>query len=180
MTPGLVIVLVVRLTAPLTILRWPLAGAIIAIVADAIDILFFQAFGFPTFIGYNEIDKLLDLYYLSLELIVALGWPSLPRATAILLFAYRLAGVMIFEVTHIRPVLLIFPNLFELYFIFYLLARRFRPARQITPAVTSVALACLLPPKLFQEYALHYARWLDHGNALDIIRDVIDEALSLL
>ena len=73
MTPGLVIVLVVRLTAPLTILRWPLAGAIIAIVADTADILFFQAFGFPTFIGYNEIDKLLDLYYLSLELIVALG-----------------------------------------------------------------------------------------------------------
>ena len=51
MTLGLVIVLVVRLTAPLTILRWPLAGAIIAIVADTTDILFFQAFGFPSFIG---------------------------------------------------------------------------------------------------------------------------------
>src|SRR2546423_4412934 len=179
MTPGLAIVLAIRLTAPLTILRRPLAGAVIAIVADTTDILIFQAFGFPTFIGYNEVDKLLDLYYLSLELIVALGWPTLPRATAVLLFAYRLAGVVLLEATHVRVVLLIFPNLFELYFIFYLLARRFRPARQITPTTTAVALACLLPPKMFQEYALHYARWLDHGNALDIIRGIIDDVLSV-
>jgi hypothetical protein len=29
----------------------------------------------------------------------------------------------------------------------------------------------LLVPKEFQEYALHYARWLDHAVAADIIHD---------
>lgn len=71
---GLAIVLGLRLTVPLTILRWPLVGGLLAIAADTVDILFFQFFGFPSFIGYHELDKLLDTYYLILEVIVAQRW----------------------------------------------------------------------------------------------------------
>lgn len=35
------LVLVIRLTAPLAVLRWPFAGALLAIAADAVDILIF-------------------------------------------------------------------------------------------------------------------------------------------
>jgi hypothetical protein len=40
-----------------------------AILADTIDIVFFNIWGFPS-IGYQRMDKLLDLYYLTFELIV--------------------------------------------------------------------------------------------------------------
>jgi hypothetical protein len=87
---GLAIVLGVRLTVPLTIFRWPLAGGLLAIAADAVDIIIFDVAGFPSFLSYQEIDKLLDGYYLAIEVIVAQRWLALPRMTASALFVYRI------------------------------------------------------------------------------------------
>ena len=123
---AIAIVLVMRLVVPLSIFRWPLVGGILAIIADTVDILFFQWLGFPS-IGYHELDKLLDTYYLAIEVIVAQRWTTLPRATATGLFIYRATGVALFEFTHDRTMLLIFPNLFEFYFLFH--AARLRYAR---------------------------------------------------
>jgi hypothetical protein len=166
---GVGIVLVMRLTVPLTIFRWPLLGGVLAIVADTVDILVFQAFGFPSF-GYHELDKLLDTYYLAIEVIVAQRWEPLPRTTASALFAYRLLGVALFEWTDDRTVLLIFPNLFEFFFLLYAARLRFLDRPELTRATTPAWLAVLLVPKMAQEYTLHYARLLDHAVALDIIR----------
>lgn len=175
---GLAIVLALRLTVPLTILRWPLAGGIVAILADTVDILIFQIFGFPSFIGYHEIDKLLDCYYLVLEVIVAQRWASLPRGIASALFAYRMIGVAAFEATDARGVLVAFPNLFEFFFLFHLACLRFAPEYRLTPARGASWLALLLIPKMGQEYVLHDAKLLDHAVAKDIIvrwyRDVIN------
>jgi len=158
-----------RLTVPLTILRWPLVGGILAIAADTVDILIFQIFGFPSFIGYHEIDKLLDSYYLILEFIVAQRWTGLPRGIATVLFVYRMIGVAVFEGTDDRGALLVFPNLFEFFYLFHLACLQFKPDYRLTPSRAAGWLAVLLVPKMGQEYVLHDAKLLDHAVARDII-----------
>jgi hypothetical protein len=107
---------------------------------------------------YAQIDKWLDLYYLALELVVVRRWPeSLLRRAASYLFVWRLAGVIAFEVTAYRPLLLIFPNLFENFYLYVLIVRWWFPAlvpRSVVQLL--VVLVTLLVPKLLQEYVLHW------------------------
>jgi hypothetical protein len=125
---GLTLVLAIRLTVPLTIVRWPLAGGLLSIAADTIDILLFDLFGFPSVANYQQIDKILDCYYLAIEFLVVQRWETLPRSVASALFAYRVAGVVLFELSDARALLLVFPNLFELFFLFVLVVRHSYPA----------------------------------------------------
>lgn len=168
---GTALVLIIRLLLPLTIFRSPLWGGLLSIAADTIDILIFQWLGFPDGIGYHELDKLLDVYYLSIEAIVAQSWLALPRSIASALFAFRLVGVVLFEITGNRLVLFLFPNLFELFFLVYAYTRAYRPTYALTGGDAAIWLTVLLVPKMAQEYALHYGKWLDDLVALDIIRD---------
>jgi hypothetical protein len=158
------VVVALRLLLPLTILRWPLAGGILSLVVDAIDVvlvdLFAKLFGEPGAFGplYAQLDKYLDTYYLALEVVVARRWQEVvPRRTAYLLFAWRLAGVVLFEITVSRPLLVVFPNLFENYFLYVLVARRWFP-RFVPRTVAHSVIACLvlLIPKEIQEFVLHY------------------------
>ncbi len=168
---GSALVLVVRLLVPLTIFRWPLGGALLSIAADTIDILLFNAFGFPEWTNYQQLDKLLDLYYSSLLFVVVQRWPGFERSVASALFAYRLAGVALFEITGGRALLFVFPNLFEMYYLFVLVVWRWFPTYVLTPARTAMWLAVLLVPKLVQEYLLHWAKVLDNLVAFEVIED---------
>ena len=149
---------------PLTILRWPLAGGILSLVVDAVDVvlvdLFAKLFGEPGEFGplYAQLDKYLDTYYLALEVIVAGRWQEVvPRRTAYALFGWRVLGVALFEITVSRPLLVVFPNLFENYFLYILIARRWFP-RFVPRTLTQSVIACLvlLIPKEIQEFVLHY------------------------
>lgn len=157
------IVVVLRLIVPLAILRWPLAGGVLAMVVDAFDVVLVDAIAYaigqPSEFGpfYAQTDKYFDTYYLSLELIVVRRWPeSLPRRVATYLFLWRLAGVVAFEVTGYRPLLLAFPNLFELFYLYVLIVRRWAPALMPRTVVqVGVVVVVLLVPKLVQEWVLH-------------------------
>jgi hypothetical protein len=158
------IVIALRIVLPLTILRWPLAGGVLAMVVDALDVVLVDAIagalGQPGEFGpfYAQIDKWLDIYYLGLELVVGQRWPeSLPRSAATYLFVWRLAGVIAFEITAHRPLLLVFPNLFENFYLYVLVVRRWFP--RFMPRTVPhllVVLVALLVPKLGQEYVLHW------------------------
>lgn len=174
---GTGIALAIRLLVPLTILRWPLAGTLLSIAADTIDIVIFNIWGFPSW-SYQQVDKALDLYYLSIMAVVVQQWPSFERSVASLLFVYRLAGIAFFELTSVRPLLLIFPNLFEPYYLFVLIAWRCAPNYTLTPRRTLMWLAVLLIPKLMQEYLLHYARVLDDLVLFDVLEDWWDSLRS--
>ena len=113
---------------------------------------------------------MLDLYYLSLELIVAQRWESLPRLVSSALFAYRLAGTVLFEFTGNRGILLFFPNVFELFFLLHAYLQRYRPSFTLTAQASAVWVAAFLVPKLGQEYALHSAKLLDDLVAVEVIR----------
>lgn len=160
MTTGQIAVITMRIVIPLMILKRPLAGGIIAMLLDAFDVVIVELFG-EGGMGehYHSIDKVLDLYYLTLELIVALSWVQrIPRLTATGLYVYRLAGVILFELTQIRAVLFLFPNLFEHWFLFYLIRNRFFPNIKLdTWRQTIIWLVILYIPKLGQEYLLHVA-----------------------
>ena len=167
---GIGIALAARLLVPLTILRWPLVGGILSIAADTVDIVIFNIWGFPSW-DYQRFDKTLDLYYLALELVVVQRWLRFERCLASILFAYRLVGILLFEVAGWRAALLVFPNLFEVYYLLPLGVTRFAPRYALTPRRTLGWLALLLLPKLAQEYLLHSAKVLDDLVLFDVIRD---------
>lgn len=159
-TTGQMIVIGLRLVVPLLILKRPLAGGVIAMVLDALDVVIVEWFG-PGGMGehYQSLDKILDLYYLGLEAWVARTWTErLPRMTALGLFFYRLVGVIVFELTEWRPALFIFPNLFEHWFLFYLFRNWLFPHLRLdTWKRIAIWLVVLYIPKLGQEYLLHIA-----------------------
>ena len=62
MGPEWMIVIAARVLLPLTILRWPLLGAVIAFVADALDVVLLELLGVGDYSRYNEVDKALDTY----------------------------------------------------------------------------------------------------------------------
>jgi hypothetical protein len=159
-----VIVIAIRLLVPLTILRWPLAGGLLAMLVDAVDVVLVDtiatALGQPPEFGpfYAQIDKYLDTYYLALELLVVRRWPETwPRRVATALFAWRVIGVIAFELTASRPLLVVFPNLFENLYLYTLIVRRWFP--RFLPSTlpqTLLVSVILLVPKEIQEYVLHW------------------------
>jgi hypothetical protein len=160
MTMGATIVIAMRLIVPLLIFRRPLIGGLAAMIADTIDVILISAMNLGGFDGnYHTTDKLLDTYYLSFELFVALRWENpYARWVAAALFPYRILGVVLFELTGRRITLFIFPNLFENWWLFCVYTMAYAP--RLSPKsirTTLIALTLLLIPKMGQEYLLHYA-----------------------
>ncbi len=154
-----------RLIVPVTILRWPLPGAIASAALDASDVILVDViakalrtraeFG-P---GYVRLDKWLDSYYLAVEAMESRGWPEvLERRIGLALAVHRVAGVAAFEATGDRRLLMAFPNLFENFYWYVLIRRRRAPGHALRGIGEAArALAVLLVPKLAQEWLLHVA-----------------------
>lgn len=157
---------------PLLVLRWQLVGGLLAIVADTVDIVIFQLTDFPS-LGYHQTDKLLDMYAMSLYATSSLRWAPDIRNASLALFLFRLIGVVIFEVSSRRAVLVVFPNVFEFFFLFNAARFRFAPNYKMSTVRWAGWSTVLVAAKLLQEYTLHWARWLDQWNAGDILRSIL-------
>lgn len=160
--PSLVVV-AIRLLAPLWIPRHPLAGTLLNIAIDILDVVIVRHllggadFG-GSLITYQRLDKLLDTYYLTFALYAAQTWANpLPRRAAAALFVYRLSGVALFLVTDRRQLLAYFPNVFEYFFLYCLVTSRWRPGlypgtwRRVMAVISIIS----LPMAIF-EYLNHY------------------------
>lgn len=159
---GLIVVVLARLILPLLILRFPLTGLGVAMVLDWRDFAFIGHFGY-----YQEVDKWLDLYYLALCLIVAWRWrDQIARKLAIGLFIYRLVGVVALSIWKFQWLLLIFPNMFEPWFLFCLLLMYLGGQKQMFTKwrQTILPLIVLLIPKMLQEYILHFYQPYKHSR----------------
>jgi hypothetical protein len=163
------IIAAVRIAGSLPVLRWPFWGALAAIAVDFSDLFLMNLIDLGGLGDYQSFDKWLDLAYMATFLAVAARWTGLPKRVAIGLFAFRMMGVAVFEVTQARWVLLAFPNVFEFWFVFVAARDRFRPSYEITAGRALWWLAGLAAVKEFQEYALHLGRWLDGYNAVDVV-----------
>src|SRR4029453_5647865 len=75
------------------------------------------------------------------------------------LYFYRLVGVTAFELTDWRPLLLIFPNTFEYFFIAYEIIRLHRDPNRRSPLFWVIPAAAIwIFVKLPQEYWIHVAQ----------------------
>ena len=160
MNSGELVVIAVRLLVPLLILRYSLVGGLAAMLVDATDVILIELIPGGSFGShYAQLDKLLDSYYLTLELVVAWRWSSpYARLPAIFLFVYRAVGVVLFELTERRIMLFLFPNLFENWWLYVVIVDRFWPRLSPQSVQTvAISLVLLLIPKMAQEYLLHFA-----------------------
>ncbi len=110
-----------RFFVPFSIPRYPLPGVLASLILDGIDQTIFQLFTKLPLDNYQGYDKALDVYYLTIAYIATLRiWGNLfAFQLDRFLFHYRLIGVTLFELIQFRPLLMIFPNTFEYFFIFY-------------------------------------------------------------
>lgn len=172
MTTEMWIIAAVRVLGALPVLRWPLAGAVIALLTDLSDLFLMDLLHLGGVRNYQAFDKWLDQAYLLTFLAAAQRWETTPKRIALGLYAYRLVGFAVFEVTEARDLLLFFPNVFEFWFIFVAGAAVFLPGFVYSPRNTALALVVLLAAKEFQEFALHYARWLDSFTSVEAVRAI--------
>lgn len=164
----------VRVAGSLPVLRWAFAGAIIAILVDFSDLFMKNLIalgGLGGSAGYQSFDKWLDLVYMVTFLIVALRWRGVARNLAVGLFAFRMIGFAIFEVVQWRGILLIFPNVFEFWFVFVAGRNLFSPNYELTARRTVLWFIALLALKEGQEYVLHWGQLLDRFVATDVLVD---------
>ena len=168
------IILLVRVLGSLPVLRWPFLGGIFAVLIDLSDLFFMNLLDLGGVGNYQEFDKYLDQVYMLTFLIVALRWEPVPRGIAVVLYAYRLAGFLVFEITGTRELLLVFPNLFEVWFLFVAGLKFFKIDFDYTPRQLAFAAVPLVSVKMFQEYALHYGLWLEDFTAVEAVEAIWD------
>lgn len=154
-------VVAARFLLPLLIPAYPLPAIIACLVLDAADQTIFQSFTALSLSNYQGYDKALDIYYLAIAYISTLrNWTELSAfQIGRFLFFYRLVGVTLFELTQLRPLLLVFPNTFEYFFIFYEVMRLWwSPQRLTRKGWVMVAAGIWVLIKLPQEYWIHVAQ----------------------
>ncbi len=158
----LALVIAARFFVPLAIPRYPIPAGIAALVIDGVDQTIFQVFTTLPLAGYQSYDKALDVYYLSIQYLSTLrNWTNLAAfAMSRFLFYYRLVGSLLFEVLQLRALLLLFPNTFEYFFLFYEGVRlRWNPKRMSAAMVIGAAFAIWVFVKVPQEYWIHIAQF---------------------
>ncbi|MBW9209005.1 hypothetical protein KV102_02065 [Mumia sp. zg.B53] len=166
-------VVAARLLVPLLIFTFPLPGIVACMLLDGVDQTIFQTFTSLDLTHYQSYDKALDVFYLSLAYVATMrNWTSRPAfEVARFLFFYRLVGTTIFELTggtH-RWLLLVFPNTFEYFFIFYELVRlRWDPKRFSMRWWIAAAAVIWVVIKIPQEAWIHVFKL----DLTDTIRDV--------
>jgi hypothetical protein len=149
-----------RFLLPLAIPFYPLPAIVACLVLDGVDQTIFQLFGHDP-PNYQSYDKAMDVFYLSMAYLSTLrNWESMPAfRIGWFLYFYRLVGALVFELTHARWVLLVFPNVFEYFFIAYETIRsRWQPAHLLVGWWLSAAALIWVVVKLPQEYWLHVAQ----------------------
>lgn len=153
-------VIIIRLLAPFLILRKPFWGMLLAIAADASDVIIMDAFGWGFLAGrnYHLLDKFLDTYYLAFAFYASLAWQEvLARRVSVILFFWRLLGVIVFEITHLRQIIFFAPNIFENFYLLVAGLRQFFPKFRIDTAKrVAIIFVIAAVPKIIQEYIMHF------------------------
>ena len=174
MTLEQVVIGLIRVAGSLPVLRWALAGALIAIVVDFSDLLWMGVLDLGGLGNYQAFDKWLDLVYMFSFLWVANRWNGPERTIAIGLFAFRMIGFVVFEITGARPVLLFFPNVFEFWFVFVAIRLHYWPGYVMTRQRLAGWFAVTLVLKLGQEWVLHGGRYLDSFTLFEAVEAIWD------
>ena len=159
-----------RLFVPLLIPRYPLPAVIACLIIDGVDQTVFQTFTNLDLEGYQSYDKALDIYYLAIAYLSTFrNWDNIfAFDVSRFLYYFRLIGVVLIEASHLRALLLFFPNTFEYFFIFYEAVRtRWNPVRMGSTLIVIAAAVIWFGIKIPQEYWIHVAQM----DVTDTLRD---------
>ncbi|MGI8925066.1 MAG: hypothetical protein ACR2HN_00290 [Tepidiformaceae bacterium] len=174
MTREELIIGAVRVAGSLLVLRWALVGGLVAVLVDFSDLFLKNLLDLGGVRDYQAFDKYLDQVYMLAFLGVAVRWQGPARSISIALYAFRLAGFVLFEATGARVLLLFFPNVFEFWFLFVASLPHWRPAFRFGRRQVGAAVGVLLVLKEAQEFVLHEARWLDRFTAVEAVQSIWD------
>ncbi len=169
MTLEVLVVAAVRVAGSLPVLRWPFAGALVAIAVDVSDLFLRDYLDLGGLGDYQAVDKWLDQVQLALFLVVALRWRGPARNVALGLYAFRLVGFVLFELSGERLVLVLFPNVFEAWFVAAAFLAWRRPAFSYSRRRTAALLLGCAAVKEAQELLLHGWRVFDPYSTIDVV-----------
>ena len=149
---------ILRMIIPFVILKRPLLGLFACMAIDYVDFGLLPLHTPDDYKMYQVWDKLLDTYYLAFAAYIAYTWKDKTVAKlALIAFAYRVIGVLLLIGYDDHSILLIFPNLFEGLFIFYLVFKSIEKREKLFNSTEDfvIIFSALLIPKLSQELFLH-------------------------
>lgn len=172
MTLEIVLFAAFRIATSLPVLRWPLAGGLLAIGGDLADLLLRDLVDLGGVGDYQLLDKALDQVYLALFLVVALRWHGVERRVAVALYLYRLVGSLLFVATDERALLFLFPNVFEPWFLFVAAIHHLPRPLAWTPARVAAVLGVLTALKLVQEWALHVGQVFESMTSVQFLEEL--------
>lgn len=170
-TVEILVIAAIRIAGSLPVLRWALAGGILAVLIDLSDLLLRDTLDLGGVGDYQRLDKVLDQVYQATFLVAALRWRGVERDVAIVSYAWRLLGFVAFELVGDRALLLLFPNVFEFWFL-AVAALHHRPGFSWTRTRVAVLLVLLTALKEVQEWALHVAKLFDGQSSLEFLESV--------
>ena len=164
MTAEQIVIGLIRIAGSLPVLRWAFAGALIAIVVDFSDLFWMGFLDLGGLKNYQAFDKFADLVYMFAFIWVANKWTGSDRSIALWLFGFRMIGLVAFEITEARTVLLVFVALRKHYYPRYEMTR--------DRVIRWFAAICVL--KLGQEWVLHGGRYLDSFTFFEAVEAIWD------
>lgn len=161
-TAVFVLVVASRFFVPLLIPRFPLPAIVACALIDAGDQSLLSQFAGIDLGNYQAYDKALDVFYLAIAYVSILrNWVGgdLLRVGTFLWY-FRLVGVVLFELTEFRWLLVVFANVFEYFFIAVEYHRTTHdPARLSRKRTVKMVAFIWLVIKIPQELWIHVARW---------------------
>lgn len=92
---------------------------------------------------------------------VSLSWTEpLERRASAVLYCWRLLGVLLFEITQVRQMKVLAPNIFENFYLLVTGARKLSPQFRVNSRKKLVIVLLVVGvPKLVQQYLMHYLQF---------------------
>jgi hypothetical protein len=114
---------VLRIIIPFGVFFYPFPTAVLMVLLDWVDGVFFRQTKFSNR-QYNNFDKALDFYWYAVSLIYAVNNLSY-KSLLVLFFAIRTMGQLLFFWLKNDKVFILFPNIYENLFIFLAFVKDF-------------------------------------------------------
>jgi len=164
------VIAIFRILASTIVLKYNFVGGLLVIFIDFSDLIIMNIMDLGGVRNYQSLDKILDLFYMSYFLIISLKWNKAIKKISITLFFIRILGLVFFELSGIRLLLIIFPNIFEFWFI----GITFLKFRKINISNSKIIWILLLSTmlKMVQEFTLHYWKILDNYTLLEFLKKI--------
>ncbi|MBS96107.1 MAG: hypothetical protein FI695_02325 [SAR202 cluster bacterium] len=172
MTIEEIIIVIFRTLGAFPVLINPFWGALLVIIIDFSDLFLMNYLDLGGVSNYQLLDKFLDFIYMMTFLLVLFRFNTQVKKIGIILFSYRIIGMILFEIFHKRWILFLFPNFFEFWIIVIAFFRLYKNDLQITKKNVGFIIIPIMSIKLLQEYVLHVNKILDNYTLIEVIEKI--------